>query len=84
MHTIEYFMWGYQIHFRVSAQTSAESVLSRLDPNLKPNVFLIGILSEDLKDRHPVCLEPEDCDYELSIFTDIRKQAEHYQATDPE
>lgn len=77
-------MWGYQIHFRVSAQTSAQSLFSKLDSTLSPHVFLVGVLTEERKDRHPVCLEPEDCGYDVSIFSKVNEQAIHYEATDPD
>ena len=41
---IEHFMWGYQDFFRIHVQTRAESVLKRIDPELSPDIFLVGIL----------------------------------------
>ena len=75
MHTIKYFMWGLQTDFRISAKVAAESLFSELDKNLVPDVFLIGVLDEDREDRHPICLEPEECGYEVSQFSDAKEQA---------
>jgi len=81
---IELFMWGYQPHFRILAQTAAEGIFNKLDRNLNPKVFLIGLLVENLHDRHPVCLEPEDCGYKPALFSDVKQQAEHFEAVDEE
>jgi hypothetical protein len=52
-------MWGYQPHYCIHVQVSAESVLKRLDEGLRPEVFLVGILHEDREHRFPACVEPE-------------------------
>ena len=75
-------MWGYQRHFQISAKIVAEGIFSRLDRDLVQNVFLIGVLDEYLNDRHPICLEPEDCGFEVRQFTNVKEQAKHIEATD--
>ncbi len=77
-------MWGYQPHFQIYAKVAAEGIFSRLDRNLSPKVFLVGILVEDRKDRHPICLEPEDCGYEVYKFSDVITRADHLEAIDEE
>ena len=77
-------MWGYQPHFQISVKTAAEGVFSKLDTGLIPNVFLIGVLVEDRENRHPICLEPEDCGYDVNRFVDVKEQAQHLEATDEE
>ena len=57
--TIDHFMWGYQDHFRIHVQVNAERALQRIDPELSPEVFLIGILQADRQDRFAACVEPE-------------------------
>jgi hypothetical protein len=47
MNIIELFMWGYQPHFQISAKVAAEEIFSRLDRNLNPKVFLVGVLVEE-------------------------------------
>ena len=84
MYTIELFMWGYQSHFQISAKVAAEGIFSKLDRNLDPKVFLVGILVEDRKDRHDICLEPEDCGYEVHRFSDVLARANHLEAIDEE
>jgi DNA integrity scanning protein DisA with diadenylate cyclase activity len=84
MQTIELFMWGYQTIFQISAKNAAEGIFSKLDKKLAPNVFLIGVLVEDKKNRHPICLEPEDCGYEVFKFADVITRASHLEAIDEE
>lgn len=68
---IEYFMWGYQQHVQCSFQVSAESLFNQIDRELQPNVFLLGVLIEEKKDRHPICLEPDDCGFNVHSFQNI-------------
>ena len=82
MKTIEYFMWGYQLHFLISVKVAAESIFKKLDQKLIPKVSLLGILMEDRNDRHPICIEPEDCGYQPEILHEVFEQAKHYEAID--
>jgi hypothetical protein len=74
--TLKYFMWSWQVYFRISAQTSAESLFNQLDKELKPNVFLIGFLEEEIDNRLPVCIEPEVLDYSINEFKNIQTIAD--------
>lgn len=56
---IQYFMWGYQPHYRTHVKVAAEFTLKRLDARLHPDAFLVGILDEDRSNRYPACVEPE-------------------------
>jgi len=76
-------MWGYQPHFRIAAKVAADGLFNLLDRKLNPNVFLVGVLIDDRKDRHPIGLEPEDCGYEVDNFADVLQQAQHFEAIDP-
>lgn len=72
---IEYFMWGYQQHVQISLQGNAQSLFSQIDMELKPTVFLLGILTEKRENRHPICLEPEDCGFRVDSFKRITSLA---------
>lgn len=74
--TIDLFMWGYQRHIQASLQNSAKSLFNEIDRRLKPKVYLIGILTDDRTDRHPICLEPEDCGFSIDAFKDIKGLAQ--------
>jgi len=81
MVTLKLFMWGYQTYFRVSAECAAKSIFDKLDKDLSPKVFLIGVLYGE-KGNNPICLEPEDCGYELKLFSDVKKRAEYLEKID--
>lgn len=53
-------MWGYQPHFRISQEVAAETLFRKVDKNLKPEIFLVGILSSDAAEGFPACVEPEE------------------------
>jgi DNA integrity scanning protein DisA with diadenylate cyclase activity len=77
-------MWEHQAHFRISAQTAAEGIFNLLDPNLQPNVFLVGILEDDRRGSHPLCFIPEGCGYERSLLSEVKRQARGLEGIDQE
>lgn len=80
---LKYFMWSWQVHFRISAQVKAESLFNELDKKLLPNVFFIGFLdNKDRIDRHPICVEPESDEYLVGKFTDIQQLADQIYEAD--
>lgn len=81
---IEQFMWGYQQHFQISLKVFAERLFNKVDPSLKPKVFLIGLLCKDLENRHQVCLEPEDCGYSQADFANVKELATQLEGVDAE
>lgn len=83
-YAIELFMWGYQQHFQIGQQVSAESLFNLIDPRLKPTIFYLGILVDDRNDRHPICIEPEDCGYSVKAFAEVKKLAQELEKADEE
>lgn len=81
---INLFMWGYQQHFQISVQVSAEDLFKLIDPRLKPTVFLLGILTEERINRHPICIEPEDCGYSVKAFAEVKNLAQELEKVDEE
>ena len=80
--TRSHFMWGYQDHFRIHVQTHAESVLKRIDPDLSPEVFLVGILEAEGQDRISACVEPQTEHWiESEAFNGTRELAGPIQQT---
>ena len=82
MKHLKYFMWGYQHYFQRKAQSYAESIFNKLDKNLQPKVFLVGVLVEDKEDSYPICVEPEQCGYEPDIFSNVIEDADELEAND--
>jgi RNAse (barnase) inhibitor barstar len=81
---INLFMWGFQQSFRISIKGTAESLFNQLDSKLRPEVFLIGVLVDERKDRHPICLEPEDCGYDVKAFAELKTLAKELEKADEE
>ncbi len=81
---IKLFMWGYQRHFRVGFQVSAENLFNEVDKNLMPKVFLLGVLVEKKEDSHEICLEPEDCGYNVSAFSQLNLLARELEKVNEE
>ena len=54
-----YYMWGWQIYFRISCQTGAECLFKHLDNGLDPQITLIGFRIKDDSTTQPICFEPE-------------------------
>lgn len=57
---LKYYMWGYQVHFRIACETKAESIFNSLDRGLQPKVSLIGFLQNDDPKQRPICVDPEN------------------------
>lgn len=70
---IRLFMWGYQPHFASALRHLAADVFKELGVSLKPDVLLVGVLKPDAK-GYPVCVEPEDDKWDLSLFDAIPEE----------
>ncbi|MHA3114789.1 hypothetical protein E0H86_04080 [Acinetobacter sp. ANC 4635] len=68
--TITYFMWGYQPHFNHSLKQNSKTILESIGvDDIELETFLVGIRSSELSsERFPICIEPEDGKWELSLF----------------
>ncbi len=76
-------MWGYQQHFAHSLEYQAKKVFAELGIALEPTVLLVGILKPDEKGKHPVCVEPEEGKWPLSIFANLPRRFQEIEATHP-
>lgn len=81
---IDLFMWGYQQHFRISIEETAKSLFELVDKRLSPKLFLLGIQVDEQENRHPICLEPEDCGFDVKCFSDISNLAKELEKVDEE
>lgn len=84
MKSIRLFMWGYQQHFQISVNLCAEQLFQKLNPEFKTEVFLLGLLRKENPQQHPVCLEPEYCEFKPEDFATLREDAAHRYQIDPE
>ncbi|MBA5235470.1 DNA integrity scanning protein DisA nucleotide-binding domain protein [Pectobacterium aroidearum] len=62
------FMWGYQAIYRIHIQILARDVLKKLGAPTDADVLLVGARSPNSKNVNPVCVEPEDGKWRLSLF----------------
>jgi hypothetical protein len=83
--TIKYFMWGYQPHFRIFQESLAERVFRNLDQSFCPEVFLVGVLSDQQENRFPACVEPEE-DFWIhsEVFNKVFEIVDKFKAQYPE
>jgi hypothetical protein len=81
--TLKYFMWGFQTHFQGLAESNAERVLQRLDKRFKPRVFLVGFLMQERNDRLAVCVAPDDCPFQPTLFATTLQRAALIEKADP-
>ena len=86
-HTVNYFMWGYQVHYCFNAEIEAERLLSRLDPQFRhfePKVYLVGRQIEPRTGFHPICTVPDECPYQPEVFAGLDELAAELEAADPD
>jgi hypothetical protein len=74
--TITLFMWGYQPHFRSSIQMLARNVLKSLGVDVEATALLVGARRPGCKNPHPVCVEPEDGAWPISMFDGLLEAVE--------
>ncbi len=65
---IDQFMWGYQQHFRAEIRSAADSALAHAGVPAESEVILVGVLASDAEADHDVCVEPENDQWDSSLF----------------
>ena len=73
---IDLFMWGYQPHYRLALELFTKEVFKELGIESTPKVLLVGVLNPQKQDRNPVCIEPEDGEWPLTLFADLPNSIE--------
>ena len=71
---LKYFMWAHQHSTQNNIQQYAKELFQEISPRLKPRVFLLGILREKKETeyvRHPICIQPEECGIDVTLFKDV-------------
>lgn len=69
--TIDLFMWGYQPHYRIFLESRTKDVFKQLGIEADPKVLLVGALAPQKNNPNPVCVEPEDGEWSLTLFADL-------------
>jgi hypothetical protein len=81
---LTYFMWGYQPHFRKSIEDRAEKVFTKFGITLPIKALLVGIRVPEVLEDHPVCVEPEKGEWDLSLFSRCYERAVEIYPNHPE
>lgn len=82
--TINLFMWPYQPHFRFEIQYRARRVLELIAPGLQVSALLVGVRAPGANKAHPVCVEPEDGDWDPTLFFGCEARADTIYETHPD
>lgn len=82
MEPIDLFIWGFQRHFQISVQCAAAKLFGALDPEIEPQIMLLGLRREGTPSQHPVCLEPDDCGWAPSDFDKVRGDSDRFLEND--
>lgn len=70
-HIIQLFMWGYQPHFRALFESRSKEIFAQIGVDLAPKVLLVGARSPNHKNPNAVCVEPEDGEWSLTLFSGL-------------
>jgi hypothetical protein len=82
--TITLFMWGYQSHFRANLEIRAEKILQTIAPTVRPRALLVGIRIPGHDAGYPVCVEPEDGEWDPTLFFDCASRADAIYKSHPD
>lgn len=64
-------MWDFQSQFHALAERAAKSLFTSLDPTFSPRVLLVGLLQSHRADSHPMTIEPQDGNCNLSDLSNL-------------
>lgn len=77
-------MWEKQKQFQQSINSTAKELFNKVNPELKPEVFLLGVLMDEGDDKQTICLVPEGCGYSVSDFSGLNQLTLGLKNVDPE
>ena len=81
---LKYFMWEYQVHFRISCQNRAETIFEHFDRGLSPKFFLLGFSVEGPLNFQSLLFEEENLDYLRPSFEKLDHYIKKSEEEDPE
>lgn len=81
---IRLFMWGYQPHFQYEVERLANDVVGNLGVSeTRAECFLVGAKIPGHQNPNPVCVEPEDGKWPISLFDELLQAIETEVANHP-
>ena len=82
--TIDQFIWGFQLHFRVHVEYETKRVLDQLGViSTDTRVVLVGIAAEETA-NHAICVEPETGPLSAEHLAQVTTRAGELYELDPE
>lgn len=82
--SVELFMWGYQGHFESELEFRARAVIQSIAPTVHPKAILVGVRTPEKADGYPVCVQPEDGEWDPSIFFGCAERTEQIYESHPD
>jgi hypothetical protein len=82
--SVKLFMWGYQGHFESELEFRAKAVIQSIAPTVHPRAILVGVRTPEKADGHPVCVQPEDGEWDPSIFFGCADRTEQIYKNHPD
>ncbi|STQ90003.1 hypothetical protein [Iodobacter fluviatilis] len=73
---INLFMWEYQESYRIQIRSLARDVLEVLGAPAEAEVLIVGARSPNSMNPNPVCVEPENGKWHLSLFDGLLDSVE--------
>jgi len=67
--------WGSQSAFRVEIQNLAEAVFGELDPALRPEILLLGLVADHEADVYPLFLDTQGDESSTALFQEASRHA---------
>lgn len=64
-------MWGYQPHFRSRLKSRSKEIFTQIGVSIAADVLLVGARAPNNKNSNPVCIEPEDGEWPLTLFSGL-------------
>lgn len=75
--SINLFMWGYQVSYRIHVRSLVHDVLKLLGAPVEAEVLLVGARKPGSMNQNPVCVEPEDGMWPLALFGELLDSVEY-------
>lgn len=81
--SLKYFMWPYQVYYKISCQSKSENLFNHFDRGLIPTFFMLGIRSDSNQNFPDICFEPENMDFLKPEFSSLENKAVEVKVADP-
>ncbi|MEK4725930.1 DNA integrity scanning protein DisA nucleotide-binding domain protein [Bacillus sp. FSL K6-1218] len=77
------YIWGFQPHFQISVNTTAEAIFNNIRQDLSPKVWVVGIWAEDNEIDIPNPVITIDTPFKPELFSKVNDKANDIYYKDP-